>query len=56
MGDPIFDPKDVMNSGECLVFNLIFSDFYDVFYVWQKSESSGHVSEPDLGLWDFGST
>ena len=49
MGDPIFDTKNVLHSRECLVCNMIFSDFSDVFYVWQKSESLGHVSEPDLG-------
>jgi hypothetical protein len=41
MGDPIFDPKDVMNSGECLVFNMIFSDFSDFLLCLTKIREFG---------------
>ena len=41
VGGPIFDPKDVLNSGWCLVFNMIFSDFSDFFWCLTKIREFG---------------
>ena len=41
MGGPIFDPKDVMNLGGCLVFNMIFSDVSDFFLYLTKIRDFG---------------
>ena len=41
MWDPIFDLKKSLNSSWSLVFNMILSDFYDFFTVWQKIQEFG---------------